>query len=77
MEVNVETFVRPKPILPNDLQGHSEELWALSTHPSEHTFVTAGYDQSVCKWSAVSHKLLWKTVVDVSNQKYYIHIKVK
>ncbi|KAF6019071.1 hypothetical protein EB796_022626 [Bugula neritina] len=44
--------------------GHSEELWALSSHPQEHTFVTAGYDHSVCKWSAVSHKLIWKIVIE-------------
>lgn len=46
------------------LQGHSGELWALATHPEEHSFVTAGYDQQVCKWSAVSHKMQWCAEVD-------------
>jgi len=38
----------------------------MSSHPEEHSFVTAGYDHQVMKWSAVSHKVLWKTIVDVS-----------
>jgi len=47
------------------LQGHSEELWAIAGHPSEPEFITAGYDQMVMMWNSQSHRLLWKTPVEV------------
>ncbi|XP_013411002.1 echinoderm microtubule-associated protein-like 2 isoform X2 [Lingula anatina] len=46
------------------VQGHVEEVWTAAISPSEHAFVTAGHDMMVCKWSAVSHKMLWKVYVD-------------
>jgi len=46
-------------------QGHSEELWAIAGHPSEPEFITAGYDQTVMLWNAQTHRLLWKTSVEV------------
>ncbi|XP_071946002.1 echinoderm microtubule-associated protein-like 2 isoform X2 [Antedon mediterranea] len=46
------------------LQGHSEELWALETHPTDSFFVTAGYDCFVMLWSAENNKLVWKVNVE-------------
>ncbi|XP_041377206.1 echinoderm microtubule-associated protein-like 2 isoform X2 [Gigantopelta aegis] len=46
------------------VQGHSEELWAIATSPTEPVFVTAGHDQFVVKWSAVSHHAIWKVQVE-------------
>ncbi|RUS86416.1 hypothetical protein EGW08_005794, partial [Elysia chlorotica] len=42
------------------IQGHVEELWAVESHPLEQTFVSAGHDQTVVKWSAVSHAPVWR-----------------
>jgi len=47
------------------VQGHSEELWAIAGHPTDAEFVTAGYDQMVMLWHADTHRLLWKTPVEV------------
>jgi len=48
------------------MQGHSEELWAIAGHPTEPEFVTAGYDQIVMLWHSDTHRLLWKTPVEVT-----------
>ncbi|CAL1540738.1 unnamed protein product [Lymnaea stagnalis] len=42
------------------IQGHVEELWAVESHPLEQTFVSAGHDQMVVKWSAISHAPVWR-----------------
>jgi len=47
------------------LQGHSEELWALAGHPTEPEFITASFDQIVMLWHSDTHRLLWKTHVEV------------
>ena len=49
------------------MQGHSEELWAIAGHPTEPEFVTAGYDQMVMLWHSDTHRLLWKTLVEVTD----------
>ncbi|XP_035829085.1 echinoderm microtubule-associated protein-like CG42247 [Aplysia californica] len=46
------------------IQGHVEELWAVECHPLEQTFVSAGHDQTVVKWSAVSHAPVWRVNVE-------------
>ncbi|BFZ23725.1 hypothetical protein BsWGS_26764 [Bradybaena similaris] len=46
------------------IQGHVEELWAAECHPSEESFVSAGHDQAVIKWSAVSHLPVWSVIVE-------------
>ncbi|XP_064641894.1 echinoderm microtubule-associated protein-like 4 isoform X3 [Lineus longissimus] len=46
------------------IQGHSDELWAMTTHPFEHSFFTASYDMQVIKWSTLNHKIIWKTNIE-------------
>ncbi|GFN91803.1 echinoderm microtubule-associated protein-like 1, partial [Plakobranchus ocellatus] len=46
------------------IQGHVEELWAVESHPLEQTFVSAGHDQTVVKWSAMSHAPVWRVNVE-------------
>ncbi|KAK6965507.1 echinoderm microtubule-associated protein-like [Biomphalaria glabrata] len=46
------------------IQGHVEELWAVESHPLEQTFISAGHDQTVVKWSAVAHTAVWKVNVE-------------
>ena len=48
------------------IQGHSEGVTGVFPHPFEPTFVTAGMDQVVIKWSLVTHKVIWKTHIEVS-----------
>lgn len=31
--------------------GHVDELWGLSTHPTQHQFITAGLDKVYIKWN--------------------------
>lgn len=42
-----------------------EELWAAECNPSEESFVSAGHDRAVIKWSAVSHLPVWTVNVEV------------
>ncbi|KAL5014035.1 hypothetical protein ScPMuIL_008305 [Solemya velum] len=46
------------------IQGHSEDLWAVAAHPEEPSFISAGHDQLVIKWSALSHKIIWRITND-------------
>ena len=32
------------------LQGHTDELWGLCTHPSQNRFLTCGHDRQLCLW---------------------------
>ncbi|ELT93984.1 hypothetical protein CAPTEDRAFT_152534 [Capitella teleta] len=41
------------------VQGHMEELWGLATHPSQHQFVTCGYDKQLYMWDSLTHSLVW------------------
>ena len=47
------------------LQGHSDGVWGVVTHPFEPTFISAGYDQQVFKWSLVTHKVIWRAQIEV------------
>lgn len=48
------------------VQGHSEGVYGVCPHPFEPTFVTAGIDQAVIKWSLVTHKVIWKSHVEAT-----------
>ncbi|KAL8597080.1 hypothetical protein ACOMHN_057569 [Nucella lapillus] len=41
------------------VQGHSEEVWAVKSHPKEDSFFTAGHDAYVIKWSSRDHRPVW------------------
>ncbi|XP_038154239.1 echinoderm microtubule-associated protein-like 4 isoform X2 [Cyprinodon tularosa] len=42
-----------------EVQGHTDELWGLATHPSRELFLTCAQDQLVCLWNSVDHSLQW------------------
>ncbi|KAJ1108721.1 hypothetical protein NDU88_006091 [Pleurodeles waltl] len=41
------------------IQGHTDELWGLATHPSKDLFLTCGHDRLVCGWDGREHCLAW------------------
>ncbi|XP_030666819.1 echinoderm microtubule-associated protein-like 3 isoform X9 [Nomascus leucogenys] len=41
------------------IQGHTDELWGLCTHPSQNRFLTCGHDRQLCLWDGESHALAW------------------
>ncbi|XP_045105800.1 echinoderm microtubule-associated protein-like 2 isoform X4 [Portunus trituberculatus] len=41
------------------MQGHTEELWGLTPHPSHHQFLTAGYDRTCYLWDTMAHTIVW------------------
>uniref|UniRef100_A0A3Q3SZK0 EMAP like 4 n=1 Tax=Mastacembelus armatus TaxID=205130 RepID=A0A3Q3SZK0_9TELE len=42
-----------------EVQGHTDELWGLASHPSRHMFLTCAQDRLVCLWNSVDHSLQW------------------
>nr|XP_033810290.1 echinoderm microtubule-associated protein-like 2 isoform X1 [Geotrypetes seraphini] len=49
------------------VQGHTEELWGLATHPTLDQFLTCGQDRHVHLWSIATHRPLWnKTIEDAA-----------
>ncbi|KAM8852010.1 echinoderm microtubule-associated protein-like 4 isoform 3-T3 [Synchiropus picturatus] len=42
-----------------EVQGHTDELWGLASHPSRHMFLTCAQDRLVCLWDSVDHSLRW------------------
>ncbi|KAM9803929.1 echinoderm microtubule-associated protein-like 4 [Neosynchiropus ocellatus] len=42
-----------------EVQGHTDELWGLASHPSRHMFLTCAQDRLVCLWDSVNHSLRW------------------
>ncbi|KAJ6657022.1 hypothetical protein lerEdw1_003023 [Lerista edwardsae] len=46
------------------IQGHTDELWGLSTHPSRELFVTCGYDRQLCMWDGGEHTLAWSVMLE-------------
>uniref|UniRef100_A0A3Q3B7R3 EMAP like 4 n=1 Tax=Kryptolebias marmoratus TaxID=37003 RepID=A0A3Q3B7R3_KRYMA len=49
-----------------EVQGHTDELWGLATHPSKQLFLTCAQDQLVCLWNSTDHTLQWSRALDVS-----------
>ncbi|XP_062454808.1 echinoderm microtubule-associated protein-like 3 isoform X3 [Rhea pennata] len=41
------------------VQGHTDELWGLATHPSQSLFLTCGHDRQLCVWDSREHVLAW------------------
>ncbi|XP_038620901.1 echinoderm microtubule-associated protein-like 3 isoform X1 [Tachyglossus aculeatus] len=41
------------------IQGHTDELWGLCTHPSQNRFLTCGHDRQLCLWDGEHHALAW------------------
>ena len=55
--------------------GHVDEVWALSTHPSQNQFLTAGYDNLLHLWDTLTHRAVWSSNIGVSlTIKIKIHI---
>lgn len=47
------------------LQGHTDELWGLATHPSRSLFLTCGHDRQVCMWDSGEHTAAWSLTLEV------------
>ncbi|KAI2657581.1 Echinoderm microtubule-associated protein-like 4 [Labeo rohita] len=47
-----------------EVQGHTDELWGLATHPFKDLFLTCAQDRQVCLWSSVDHTLEWTRLLD-------------
>ncbi|KAF8570544.1 hypothetical protein P879_02628, partial [Paragonimus westermani] len=39
--------------------GHSDEFWAVASHPQSHHFLTAGHDRLVIFWDSLSKQAVW------------------
>ncbi|KAL8184246.1 UNVERIFIED_CONTAM: Echinoderm microtubule-associated protein-like 3 [Gekko kuhli] len=46
------------------IQGHTDELWGLGTHPSRDLFVTCGHDKQLCMWDGGEHTLAWSVTLE-------------
>lgn len=42
-------------------------MWAIAAVPGEPAFITTAHDHFVFKWSAVSHRVLWRSPMEVLN----------
>lgn len=41
------------------VQGHTDELWGLATHPQQNQFLTCGYDKMLYLWDTLTHGVIW------------------
>uniref|UniRef100_A0A669QPF3 EMAP like 3 n=1 Tax=Phasianus colchicus TaxID=9054 RepID=A0A669QPF3_PHACC len=41
------------------VQGHTDEVWGLATHPTRCLFLTCGHDRQLCLWDGQEHALTW------------------
>jgi len=48
------------------VQGHTDELWGLATHPEQQQFITGGHDKMLVLWDSLSHTAVWSVDFDVS-----------
>ncbi|XP_043941272.1 echinoderm microtubule-associated protein-like 2 isoform X2 [Protopterus annectens] len=46
------------------VQGHSDELWGLDSHPSMAQFLTAGQDKLIHLWDTATHQPLWSKFIE-------------
>ncbi|KAF6732016.1 Echinoderm microtubule-associated protein-like 4 [Oryzias melastigma] len=46
-----------------EVQGHTDELWGLASHPFKDMFLTCAQDRLVCLWDSTDHKLQWSRVL--------------
>ncbi|KAG8564300.1 hypothetical protein GDO81_016411 [Engystomops pustulosus] len=62
------------------IQGHTDELWGLATHPFQNIFLTCGHDKQLCIWNGNDHTLNWAFVLEVRqkhrNVTLLYHFKV-
>ncbi|KAM9187429.1 echinoderm microtubule-associated protein-like 4 [Dugong dugon] len=47
-----------------EVQGHTDELWGLATHPFKDLLLTCAQDRQVCMWNSVEHRLEWARLLD-------------
>ncbi|XP_029608927.1 echinoderm microtubule-associated protein-like 4 isoform X4 [Salmo trutta] len=47
-----------------EVQGHTDELWGLASHPFKDLFLTCAQDRQVCLWNSVDHSLEWNRLLD-------------
>uniref|UniRef100_A0A8B9NEZ9 EMAP like 3 n=1 Tax=Accipiter nisus TaxID=211598 RepID=A0A8B9NEZ9_9AVES len=47
------------------VQGHTDEVWGLATHPSCCLFLTCGHDRQLCLWDGQEHALAWSLALEV------------
>ncbi|TSK42137.1 Echinoderm microtubule-associated protein-like 4 [Bagarius yarrelli] len=47
-----------------EVQGHTDELWGLASHPYKDLFLTCAQDRQVCLWNSVDHSLEWTRLLD-------------
>ncbi|XP_028676373.1 echinoderm microtubule-associated protein-like 4 isoform X1 [Erpetoichthys calabaricus] len=47
-----------------EVQGHTDELWGLATHPFKDLFLSCAQDRQVCLWSSSDHTLEWTRLLD-------------
>ncbi|KAG5836617.1 hypothetical protein ANANG_G00230250 [Anguilla anguilla] len=48
----------------SELEGHTDELWGLDSHPTLEQFVTCGQDKLVHLWDSTSHQPLWSKYIE-------------
>ncbi|XP_077311978.1 echinoderm microtubule-associated protein-like 3 isoform X2 [Lithobates pipiens] len=46
------------------IQGHTDELWGLATHPTHNIFMTCGHDKQLCIWNGSGHTLSWSCILE-------------
>ncbi|CAL8258831.1 unnamed protein product [Lota lota] len=47
-----------------EVQGHTDELWGLASHPFREMFLTCAQDRQVCMWNSSDHSLEWTRLVE-------------
>ncbi|XP_068597837.1 echinoderm microtubule-associated protein-like 4 [Brachionichthys hirsutus] len=47
-----------------EVQGHTDELWGLASHPSRDMFLTCAQDRLVCVWNSADHSLHWSRTLE-------------
>ncbi|KFO23296.1 Echinoderm microtubule-associated protein-like 4 [Fukomys damarensis] len=47
-----------------EVQGHTDELWGLATHPFKDLLLTCAQDRQVCMWHSLEHRLEWTRLLD-------------
>ncbi|XP_033927559.1 echinoderm microtubule-associated protein-like 3 isoform X4 [Melopsittacus undulatus] len=46
------------------VQGHTDKVWGLATHPSCCLFLTCGHDRQLCLWDGQEHALTWSLALE-------------
>ncbi|XP_044291639.1 echinoderm microtubule-associated protein-like 1 isoform X4 [Varanus komodoensis] len=54
-------------------QGHTDELWGLTVHPSKPQFFTCGQDKHITLWDAISHRPIWNKTIEDPAQSSGFH----